>query len=418
MSKLFGLVDCNSFYVSCERLFRPDLERTPVVVLSNNDGCIVSRSAEAKALGLGMAVPYHQVRGLIRRHGVQVFSSNYPLYADISSRVMSTLEHLAPRIEIYSIDEAFLDVSGIPDLPAFGRQVRDTVRQWTGIPTCIGMAPTKTLAKLANHAAKQYPATGGVVDLSERQRQLRLMQLVPACDVWGVGRRTAARLHALDIHSALDLARADARHIRKLFSVTLERTLAELNGESCLELDDPETPRQQVISSRSFGHKVTELAQMREAICEYTAIAAERMRQQQQAAQAVSVFIRTTGFGGYDRQYNNMATARLVIPLCDTRDLVEQSMQLLQQIWRDGYRYAKGGVILADLRPAEAVQPDLFATQKPRNPALMQVIDSINQSGKGRVFLAGQGMRRDWAMQQQFLSPCYTTRWSDIPVVK
>lgn len=418
MSKLFGLVDCNAFYVSCERLFRPDLKQAPVVVLSNNDGCIVSRSAEAKALGLGMAVPFHQVRELIRRHGVQVFSSNYPLYADISNRVMGTLEHLAPQVEIYSIDEAFLDVSGMADLPVFGRQVRDTVLQWTGIPTCIGMAPTKTLAKLANHAAKLYPATGGVVDLSERQRQLRLMQLIPVGDVWGVGRRTAARLHALDIHTALDLARADAKHIRKQFSVTLERTHAELNGESCLELDDPSTPRQQIISSRSFGRKVTELAHMREAICEYIAIAAERMRQQQQAAQAVSVFIRTTGFNGHDRQYSNMATARLVSPLCDTRDLVEQSMRLLQQIWRDGYLYAKGGVILADLRPAEAVQPDLFATQKPRNPALMQVIDSINQSGKGRIFLAGQGMRREWAMQQQFLSPRYTTRWSEIPVVK
>src|SRR5690554_165917 len=218
MSKhTFALVDCNNFYVACEKLFRPDLRDKPVVVLSNNDGCIVSRSPEAKALGLKMAMPYFQADALIRRHKVIPFSSNYALYADISNRVMATLEHLAPRIEIYSIDEAFVDCTGIPDLLGFGQQVRQTVLQWTGIQVCVGMAPTKTLAKLANHAAKQYPATGGVVDLTDRKRQLKLMQLVPVDEVWGVGRRIAARLYGLGIHTALDLAQANPKNIRRHF---------------------------------------------------------------------------------------------------------------------------------------------------------------------------------------------------------
>ncbi len=293
MSKhTFALVDCNNFYVACEKLFRPDLRDKPVVVLSNNDGCIVSRSPEAKALGLKMAMPYFHANALIRRHGVIPFSSNYALYADISNRVMATLEHLAPRIEIYSIDEAFVDCTGIPDLLGFGQQVRQTVLQWTGIQVCVGMAPTKTLAKLANHAAKQYPATGGVVDLTDRKRQLKLMKLMPVDEVWGVGRRIAAKLCDLGIHTALDLAQANPKNIRRHFSVVLERTLAELNGENCLELDDITAPRQQIISSRSFGHKVTKLARMREAICEYTSIAAEKLRKENQVTKKLSVFIR------------------------------------------------------------------------------------------------------------------------------
>lgn len=420
MSKhTFALVDCNNFYVACEKLFRPDLRDKPVVVLSNNDGCIVSRSPEAKALGLKMAMPYFHANALIRRHGVIPFSSNYALYADISNRVMATLEHLAPRIEIYSIDEAFVDCTGIPDLLGFGQQVRQTVLQWTGIQVCVGMAPTKTLAKLANHAAKQYPATGGVVDLTDRKRQLKLMKLMPVDEVWGVGRRIAAKLCDLGIHTALDLAQANPKNIRRHFSVVLERTLAELNGENCLELDDITAPRQQIISSRSFGHKVTKLARMREAICEYTSIAAEKLRKENQVTKKLSVFIRTSGFEGHDRQYSNQATLTLVTHSSDTRELVARAMQLLEQIWRDGYSYAKGGVMLSDLCPADAAQADLFDPEtKPDNPALMQVIDHINQSGKGRIFLARQGMRKDWAMKQQFLSPRYTTRWADIPIVK
>lgn len=418
MSRVFGLVDCNNFYVACETLFRPDLRNKPVVVLSNNDACIVSRSPEAKALGLGMAMPYFQARQLIEQNAVTVFSSNYSLYADISNRVMSTLEQLAPSVEIYSIDEAFLDCSGIPDLPGFGRQVRQTLRQWTGMQVCVGMAPSKTLAKLANHAAKHYPATGGVVDLTDQQRQLRLMKLVPVNQVWGVGRRNAARLSDLGIHTALDLAQANPKHIRRHFSVVMERTLAELNGESCMELDDIAAPRQQIISSRSFGNKITKLASMREAICEYTAIGAEKLRKDNQVTKKLSVFIRTSGYAHQESQHGNQATLTLATPTSDTRTLVAGAMRLLEQIWQDGHGYAKAGVMLADLHPLEAIQPDLFAPElKTDNPALMQVIDRINQSGKGRIFLARQGMRQDWAMKQEFLSPCYTTRWADIPKV-
>lgn len=420
MSKTFALVDCNNFYASCEKLFRPDLKHVPVVCLSNNDGCIVSRSAEAKALGFKMATPYFQVKDKIRRHGVQVFSSNYALYANLSQRVMHSLEHLAPRVEVYSIDEAFLDLSGmqaLASLTEFGQQLKQTVSQWTGIEVCVGIANTKTLAKLANHAAKRYPATGGVVDLSARQRQLRLLQLVPVGEVWGVGHKTATQLNAMGIATALDLARARPKILRQRFSVTLERTIAELNGESCLALEDIAAARQQIISSRSFGSKVTRLSQMRQAICDYTARVAEKLRQQQQAAMQITVFIRT---GAQDCQYSNSASSRLAVASSDTRVLVQQAMQLLQQIWRDGYSYAKGGVMLADLRPADALQPDLFAApqQQRASTALMQTIDAINNSGKGRIFLAGQGVQQEWSMRRQFLSPAYTTKWQDIPLVR
>ncbi|MBT4928355.1 MAG: Y-family DNA polymerase, partial [Cellvibrionales bacterium] len=240
MSAIFALVDCNNFYASCEKLFRPDLANTPVVVLSNNDGCVVARSKEAKALGIKMGIPIFKIQPQIRQHGIKVFSSNYSLYADMSDRVMRTLEDMAPRVEIYSIDEAFLDLTGIQSaisLIDFGQQVKHTIDRWIGITVCVGIAPTKTLSKLANHAAKKYSATRGVVDLTDRNRQRKLLALTPVEDIWGVGRRLSARLQAMDIHTALDLADTSAKSIRQHFSVVLERTVRELNGESCMDLE-------------------------------------------------------------------------------------------------------------------------------------------------------------------------------------
>ena len=420
---VFALVDCNNFYASCEKLFRPDLKDTPVVVLSNNDGCVVARSREAKLLGIKMGVPVFQIKAEMQRHGILAFSSNYALYADLSSRVMRTLEEMAPRVEVYSIDEAFLDLTGIESavsLVEFGQQVRERIGHWIGITVCVGIAPTKTLAKLANHAAKKYPATQGVVDLTNPDRQRRLLALVPVDDVWGVGKRLSKRLNALGITTALDLANASPRAIRDQFSVVLERTVRELNGESCIELEEITPTKKQIVCSRSFGVKVTHFELLREAICEYATRATEKLRKEQQQAKVMTVFIRTSPFKDNEPQYSNSASGELLIPSCDTRDFIELANHLLKRIWKDGFRYAKAGVMLSDFYDPGMFQPGLFddVSTRSNSQQLMSVLDTINQSGAGKVFFAGQGTKKDWSMKREHLSPAYTTRWDQLPRVK
>lgn len=420
---VFALVDCNNFYASCEKLFRPDLKDTPVVVLSNNDGCVVARSREAKSLGIKMGVPAFQIKAEMQRHGILAFSSNYALYADLSSRVMRILEEMAPRVEVYSIDEAFLDLTGIESaisLVEFGQQVRERIGHWIGITVCVGIAPTKTLAKLANHAAKKYPATQGVVDLTNPDRQRRLLALVPVDDVWGVGRRLSKRLNALGITTALDLANASPRAIRDQFSVVLERTVRELNGESCIELEEIPPTKKQIVCSRSFGVKVTHFELLREAICEYATRATEKLRKEQQQAKVMTVFIRTSPFKDNEPQYSNSASGELLIPSCDTRDFIELASHLLKRIWKDGFRYAKAGVMLSDFYDPGMFQPGLFddVSTRSNSQQLMSVLDTINQSGAGKVFFAGQGTKKDWSMKREHLSPAYTTRWDQLPRVK
>lgn len=420
---VFALVDCNNFYASCEKLFRPDLKDTPVVVLSNNDGCVVARSREAKLLGIKMGVPVFQIKAEMQRHGILAFSSNYALYADLSSRVMRTLEEMAPRVEVYSIDEAFLDLTGIESaisLVEFGQQVRERIGHWIGITVCVGIAPTKTLAKLANHAAKKYPATQGVVDLTNPERQRRLLALVPVDDVWGVGRRLSKRLNALGITTALDLANASPRAIRDQFSVVLERTVRELNGESCIELEEIPPTKKQIVCSRSFGAKVTQFELLREAVCEYATRATEKLRKEQQQAKVMTVFIRTSPFKDNEPQYSNSASGELLIPSCDTRDFIELANHLLKRIWKDGFRYAKAGVMLSDFYDPGMFQPGLFddVSTRANSQQLMSVLDTINQSGAGKVFFAGQGTKKDWSMKREHLSPAYTTRWDQLPRVK
>ena len=420
---VFALVDCNNFYASCEKLFRPDLKDTPVVVLSNNDGCVVARSREAKLLGIKMGVPVFQIKAEMQRHGILAFSSNYALYADLSSRVMRTLEEMAPRVEVYSIDEAFLDLTGIESaisLVEFGQQVRERIGHWIGITVCVGIAPTKTLAKLANHAAKKYPATQGVVDLTNPDRQRRLLALVPVDDVWGVGRRLSKRLNALGITTALDLANASPRAIRDQFSEVLERTVRELNGESCIELEEIPPTKKQIVCSRSFGEKVTHFELLREAVCEYATRATEKLRKEQQQAKVMTVFIRTSPFKDNEPQYSNSASGELLIPSCDTRDFIELANHLLKRIWKDGFRYAKAGVMLSDFYDPGMFQPGLFddISTRSNSQQLMSVLDTINQSGAGKVFFAGQGTKKDWSMKREHLSPAYTTRWDQLPRVK
>ncbi len=420
---VFALVDCNNFYASCEKLFRPDLKDTPVVVLSNNDGCVVARSREAKLLGIKMGVPVFQIKAEMQRHGILAFSSNYALYADLSSRVMRTLEEMAPRVEVYSIDEAFLDLTGIESalsLVEFGQQVRERIGHWIGITVCVGIAPTKTLAKLANHAAKKYPATQGVVDLTNPDRQRRLLALVPVDDVWGVGRRLSKRLNALGITTALDLANASPRAIRDQFSVVLERTVRELNGDSCIELEEIPPAKKQIVCSRSFGVKVTHFELLREAVCEYATRATEKLRKEQQQAKVLTVFIRTSPFKDNEPQYSNSASGELLIPSCDTRDFIELANHLLKRIWKDGFRYAKAGVMLSDFYDLGMFQSGLFddVSTRSNSQQLMSVLDTINQNGAGKVFFAGQGTKKDWSMKREHLSPAYTTRWDQLPRVK
>lgn len=423
MNRTFALVDCNNFYASCEKLFRPDLKNTAVIVLSNNDGCVVARSKEAKALGIKMAVPLFQIQEQIQQYGIQTFSSNYALYADLSSRVMRTLESLAPRVEVYSIDEAFLDLSGMESLlplQAFGTQIKDTIAQRIGLSVCVGIAPTKTLAKLANHAAKKYPATAGVVDLTRRERQQKLLALTPVGDIWGVGHSNSKRLNKMGIHSALELASSSAKNIRQQFSVVLERTVLELNGESCIELEEVAATKQQIVCSRSFGHSITTLEQMHEAVAHYTARAAEKLRDEKQQAKVLTLSIHTSRFKAEHDNYNGSTTGALITPSSDTRDLNALAQQLLKRIWRDGYRYSKASVMLSDFYHENTYQTGLFdeVSPRPHSRQLMLVLDEIQRKGLGSVFLASQGMSNSWAMKREHLSPAYTTQWADLPWVK
>lgn len=420
---MFALVDVNSFYTSCETVFRPDLQGKPVVVVSNNDGCIISRSAEAKALGINMAAPYFKIKDELRRHGVTVFSSNYALYADLSARVMETLAEMSPQVEVYSIDEAFVDVTGIDScmtFDAFGRQMRERILQYTGLTVGVGIAPTKTLAKLANHAAKRWKATGGVVDLSSPERQRKLLALVDVSEVWGVGRRISKKLDLMGIKKAADLANSSLWVLRKHFNVVLERTARELRGEKCLGLEEFAPTKQQIISSRSFGHRITDYEEMRQAICTYAERAAEKLRHEKQYCRFISVFIRTSPHAENEAYYGPQASVTLTLPSNDTRDILHAAVDALNRIWQPGHRYMKAGVMLADFYSSGVAQPDLFdgGAPRPNSAALMAIVDKINRSGQGRIWFAGQGSEKPWGMKREMLSPGYTTRFAELPRVK
>lgn len=418
---MFALVDVNSFYASCETVFRPDLKGRPVVVLSNNDGCVIARSAEAKAAGIAMGEPYFKLKDQIRRAGVVCFSSNYELYADMSQRVMTTLEELAPRVEIYSIDEAFCDLTGVRNcrvLEDFGRELQEAVYRNTRLAVGVGIGQTKTLAKLANHAAKKWlRQTGGVVDLSNVDRQRKLMAALPVDETWGVGRRIAKKLEAMGIKTVLDLADTDIRFIRKHFSVVLERTVRELRGESCLGLEEFAPAKQEIVCSRSFGDRVTDYEQMRQAICSYAARAAEKLRGEHQYCRFISVFVKTSPFALNEPYYGNSASVKLLTPTQDSRDIIGAATRCLDVIWKDGHRYQKAGVMLGDFFSQGVAQLNLFDDNAPRagSEKLMEVLDHLNaKDGKGTLYFAGQGIQQQWQMKREMLSPRYTTRYSDL----
>lgn len=420
---MFALVDVNSFYASCEMVFRPDLRGRPVVVLSNNDGCVIARNHEAKLLEIPMGAPYFKMKSQFERHQVAVFSSNYALYGDMSQRVMTLLEELSPAVYQYSIDEAFVNLSGIhrtEELEAFGRHVRSTLLQCTGLTVGVGIGPTKTLAKLANYAAKRWPKFEGVVDLSLQARQRKLLAKVAVGEIWGVGRRMAKKLNDMGITTALELAEMPASLIRKHFSVVMERTVRELRGESCLEPEEYMPTKQQIISSHSFSQKVSEYGPMREAICSHAVRAAERLRAQHQYCRYVSVFLKTSPFAGNDVYYGNDAGTEIHIPTQDSRDIVAAAVKCLETIWREGHRYQKCGVMLGDFFSRGVAQLGLFDDYRPRanSEQLMEVLDFVNRREKGRLWFAGQGITRSWEMKRHRLSPAYTTRFSDLLRVK
>ncbi|HBB6736263.1 Y-family DNA polymerase [Salmonella enterica subsp. enterica serovar Aberdeen] len=420
---MYALADVNSFYASCEKVFRPDLRNKPVVVLSNNDGCVIARSPEAKRLGIKMGVPWFQLKMTQFPEPVITFSSNYELYASMSNRVMSHLEELAPRVEQYSIDEMFLDVSGIDsciDFEDFGRQLREHVRNGTGLTIGVGMGPTKTLTKSAQWASKEWPQFGGVLALTtgNPRRTEKLLSLQPVEEIWGVGRRISRKLSTMGITTALQLARANPAFIRKNFNVVLERTVRELNGVSCISLEEAPSPKQQIICSRSFGERVTTYEALRQAICQHAERAAEKLRGERQFCRHIAVFVKTSPFAVNEAYYANVASEKLLLPTRDTRDIISAAVKALDSIWLDGHRYAKAGVMLNDFTPSGVSQLNLFDEEQPRaqSDELMKVLDRINHSGKGKIWFAGRGIAPEWQMKRDMLSPAYTTRWSDIPV--
>lgn len=422
---MFALADVNSFYASCEKVFRPDLRDKPVVVLSNNDGCVIARSKEAKRLGIKMGIPWFQLKAMHFPEPVVTFSSNYELYASMSNRVMSHLQELAPRVEQYSIDEMFLDIRGIDNCinyEDFGRQLRACVRSGTGLTIGVGMGPTKTLAKSAQWASKEWPQFGGVLALTtgNPRRTEKLLSLQPVEEIWGVGRRIGKMLNTYGVKTALQLARMNPAFVRKNFTVVLERTVRELNGEACISLEEAPPAKQQIVCSRSFGERINTYESLRQAICQYAERAAEKLRGEKQFCRHISVFIKTSPFAVNETYYGNIASEKLFLPTQDTRDIISAALKALDRIWLDGHRYAKAGVMLNDFTPSGVSQLNLFdeVQHRKHSDALMKVLDGINHSGKGKVWFAGRGISPEWQMKREMLSPAYTTRWEDIPIAR
>ena len=435
---MYALVDGNNFYVSCERIFRPSLNSIAAVVLSNNDGCAIARSNEAKALGIKMGAPWFQIKHLTDSHGLVALSANFALYGDISDRMMSLAAGLGPTQEIYSIDESFIGLDGVRgDLVERSHKIRSRILQWTGIPCGIGIGRTKTLAKLANHIAKTAERKPGVYPghlaqvcnlevLSVDERQ-RVFEATEVGEVWGIGRRISKQLTDGGIKTVQDLVRMDVATIRKGWSVVLERTVRELQGTSCIGLDDAPAPKKEIACTRSFGHAVTELSDLTQAVTEFASRAAEKVRKQQSLASEVMVFIRTSPFRK-DPQYSRSIVVPLRCPTADTGAIVQATVLALRAIYCRGFKYAKAGVMLLDLQPNSIIQGELDLSGDDSlediadKARLMSALDAINKRyGRGTMKMASAGLegdRRVWSMRQERRTPAYTTNWADIPIVR
>jgi DNA polymerase V len=424
---IFALVDVNNFYVSCERVFNPALDSRPVVVLSNNDGCCVARSNEVKALGVKMGTPWFQLSALAKQHGIVALSSNYALYADMSSRAVSILREYSPNVEVYSIDESFLGLNGLaslwPSFTSMGQSMRRRMLQWTGLPVCVGIGPSKTLAKLANHIAKKNPRFNGVCDLAAMpQTEIdALLASIEVGEVWGVGRRIEAHLQAAGIRTVKDLRDASLTWLRSRFGVVMERTGNELRGLSCLALEEVAPAKKQIIASRSFGRPVHALPELSEAVVSHISRAAEKLRGQNGSCNAIHVFIHTNPFREQDPQYSNSIVIPLPNASADTRLLVRAALFGLEKIYKPGYAYKKAGVMLMEISDTQTAQGSLLQEHGagPRSEGLMKAMDTLNRRyGRQTVSVFTSAAPRAWAMRRENTSPCYTTRWNDVPVAR
>ena len=414
---MFGLVDCNNFYASCERVFNPSLNGKPIVVLSNNDGCVIARSNEAKVLGIKMGVPAYQIKDLVKQHDVAVFSSNYVLYGDMSGRVMSMLAELAPEIEVYSIDEAFLNLAGIKDLQSLGANIVRKVSRGTGIPVSLGIAPTKTLAKMANKFAKKYPAYNRLCIIDTEEKREKALKLFEIGDVWGIGRRQAAKLEKQGVKTAFDFTQLPGSWVRKNMTVVGERTWKELRGISCIDMESAPPAKKQICTSRSFGKMVEDIDTMSEAIATHASACAKKLRQQKSYAMSLMVFIHTNNFREDLPQYWKNTIIKLPVPTSDTLEIVHYALEGLKSIFMPGYQYKKAGVIITEI--VTSAQLGLFDTvDREKREKLMQAIDKVNGEHRHLVKLAVQGNGRDWKLKQEQLSKRYTTDINEILTIK
>jgi DNA polymerase V len=419
---IVALVDCNSFYVSCERVFNPALLGKPVAVLSNNDGCIVSRSKEIKDLKIPMGAPGFKYEALIKKHGGALLSSNYALYGDMSARVMQVLDMFSPDLEVYSIDEAFLGLTGfrLRNLEEFGRKIKYTVEKWTGIPVSVGISRTKTLAKIANHHAKKTPAFKGSLCLLDDTRIEAALARTQVGDIWGIGRQYDKFLRQQHIETALQLRDAPDKFVDHYLTSIGHKTVLELRGYSCIEMDEAPAAKKSIVNSRSFGKQVSELSELQEAVSNYITRAAEKLRKQKSVAGHLMVFLSTNRFKE-GPQYNNSLSTTLFPPTAYTPDMIKIALALLEELYLPGFEYKKAGVMLADIMAEGDVPLNFIETNylDDKRKELMDIVDKLNRKhGQDTVFFGSSGVQKDWQMRRAKLSPRFTTRWNDLPRVK
>ena len=418
-NKIFALVDCNNFYASCERVFNPKLEGKPIVVLSNNDGCIVARSNEAKALGIPMGAPYFKYKDVIKRNNVEVFSSNYTFYGDMSARVMTSLRSIVGEIEIYSIDEAFLDVSEFYycNLEDTAKEIKKLVQQWTGVPISIGIGTTKTLAKVANRQAKKYESSD-VFDIREEARRIDILKKIELEDIWGISTKSAQRLRKIGIKNPHELAISDPKVICKAVSVTGERIHYELNGISCIPIEEVKN-KKTIISSKSFGKKVATVEELEEAVSMYAARACEKLRAQESRAQGLHVFLRTSPYLDKERRYTNGMSSYFTIPTSNTSKITKEAKRLTSKLFLPNYEYQKIGVVLLNITDAKNEQYSFYEVEDyDKSDTVMGTIDTVNEKfGNRSIFFGAQGINKNWKMRADRKSAMYTTKVDDLPRV-
>lgn len=418
---MFALIDCNNFYASCERVFKPHLNGKPVVVLSNNDGCAIARSNEAKALGIPMGAVYFKYKDLFEKYNVTVFSSRFELYGDISHRVMNTIQEFCPDIEIYSIDEAFLNLSEFLhlDLKDYGLKIRNTVKQYTQIPISIGIAPTKALAKVANRIAKKFPQeTNGVYLIDTEEKRIKALKWLKVEDIWGIGRQLSKRLNKLGIYTAYDFTQVNNELLKKDFSIVEIRLKRELEGISTLRLDEVKN-KKSIATTRSFSSNITDLDPLKERVSTFASSCAEKLRKQKSCATSLMVFIHTNGYRPEQPQYSRNISVKLPFPSNSDLVIAEYALKALRAIYKKGYQYKKAGVIVADFVPENQIQQNLFYNENPKNNPLMQTIDKLNTKYDQKIIkLANQNLTKTWIMRQDMLSNRYTTNWDELYVLK